>query len=68
MVTRAILAKSIKNGGMKSLNRYGSKISQWIQKLFAPSEPDFFAISKMVHYLSVPQKLPKLAFQVAHFA
>ena len=53
MVTRAILAKSIKNGGMKSLNRYGSKISQWIQIWFAPSEPDFFAISKKVQHLYV---------------
>ena len=32
-------------------------ISYWIQKWFAASEPDFYAISKMVHYISVPQKL-----------
>ena len=31
-----------------------------IQKQFAPSEPDFYAISKMVHEISVPQKLAKL--------
>ena len=29
-------------------------ISYWIQKWFAASGPDFYAISKMVHYISVP--------------
>ena len=30
------------------------------KKQFPPSEPDFYAISKMVHYISVPQKLTEL--------
>ena len=35
-------------------------IFQWIQKWFAPSWPDFYAISKLVHHISVSLKLTKL--------
>ena len=35
-------------------------ISHCIQKRFAASGPDCYAISKMVHYISVPQKLTEL--------
>ena len=51
-------------GVLKELNRYVSNSSKWIQIWFTSSEPDFFAISKMVHYISVPQKLPKLSIKI----
>ena len=35
-------------------------ISHCIQKWSAASGPDFYAISKMVHYISVPKKLREL--------
>ena len=35
-------------------------ISDWIQKWFVPFGPDFYAITKMGRYISVPQKLVKL--------
>ena len=68
MVTRAILAKPIQIVGLKALNRYISNSSRWIQIWFTSSEPDFFAISKMVHYVSVSQKMAKLGHQFAHYA
>ena len=35
-------------------------ISHSIEKWFVPSGPDFYAIFKMVHYISVLQKLAEL--------
>jgi len=35
-------------------------IFHWIQKWLVPFGPDFYAISKMGCYISVPQKLAKL--------
>ena len=54
MVPRVILVKPIQNGVLKSFNRYYLNIPQWIEIWLAPSGPDFYAISKMVHYISVP--------------
>ena len=50
---------------------YSCKMKIWvifrcIQKWFAPFGPDFYAISKMVHEISVRQKLPKLQ-AIFHF-
>ena len=56
MVTRAILAKCVK---LDAKNRTIA-IFHWIQKRFVPSGPDFYAIFKMVHYISVLKKLAKL--------
>ena len=60
MVTRVILVKPTQNGVLKSFNRDYFNIPQLIEIWFAPSGPDFYAISKMVHYISVPKKLTKL--------
>ena len=56
MVTRAIFIEPKFNKGpnLKIV------IFQRIQKWCAPSEPDFYAISKMVHEIFVRQKLAKL--------
>ena len=50
---------------LQNRSKMGAKIanfaiSQYFKKQFAPSGPDFYAISKMVHHISVPQKLTKL--------
>ena len=47
---------------LQNRSKMGAKIanfaiSQYFKKQFAPSGPDFYAISKMVHHISVPQKL-----------
>ena len=60
MVPRVILVKPIQNGVLKSFNRSNLNIPKWIRIWFAPCGPDFYAISKMVHYISVPKKLTEL--------
>ena len=67
MVPRVILVKPIQNGVLKSFNRSNLNIPQWIEIWFAPSGPDFYAISKMVHYIFVAQKLAKLLFKLSIF-
>ena len=50
---------------LQNRSKLGAKIanfaiSQYFKKQFAPSGPDFYAIFKMVHYISVAQKIAKL--------
>ena len=56
MVTRALSLEPKSNDDQ----HLKSVILPCIQKWFAPSGPDFHAISKMVHEISVGQKLAKL--------
>ena len=56
MVTRALSLEPKSNDDQ----HLKSVILPCIQKWFAPSGPDFHAISKMVHEISVRQKLAKL--------
>ena len=54
MVTTFNFAKSCKIAIKPTTKLSTFAISHRIQKWFAASGPDFYAISKMVHYISVP--------------
>ena len=60
MVPRVIFAKLAKNGVNRTKLSTNFAISQCTKKQSASSGPDFYAIFKMVHYISVPKKLTEL--------